>query len=183
MASTRRTTGSRRRLDPTPSELLGPGRDNGPVLVTNHVLSGAFIGRAASGVVSAFGCGVLSHLLLDAIPHWGDERAISDVLHIAVPDGLLGLTAMGVVTARTEPGLRLRVLSGMAGAAFLDLDKPSRLFFGFSPFPRMVDALHLAVQHESPRRMPQEVLVGAGASLLLVALARRRTARGGRALF
>ena len=52
----------------------------------------------------------------------------------------------------------------MAGAAFLDLDKPSTVFFGASPFPRAVDALHEAVQRESPRRMPQEILVGLTAS-------------------
>jgi uncharacterized membrane protein YeaQ/YmgE (transglycosylase-associated protein family) len=143
------------------------------VLVTNHVLSGAFIGRAAPSVVSAFGCGVLSHLVLDAVPHWGDERSIREILHIAVPDGLIGLTAMAVLTSRTEPGLRLRVLSGMAGAAFLDLDKPSRLFFGSSPFPRLVDEVHVAVQHESPRRMPQELLVGIAGSLVLAVLTRR----------
>jgi hypothetical protein len=144
------------------------------VLVTNHVLSGAFIGRAAPGVVSAFGWGVLSHLALDAVPHWGDERSIREILHIAVPDGLLGLTAMAVVTSSTEPGMRLRVLSGMAGAAFLDLDKPSRLFFGASPFPRVVDEVHAEIQHESPSRMPQELLVGVAASLVLAVLARRR---------
>ena len=149
------------------------------MLVTNHVLSGAFIGRAAPGVASAFGRGVLSHLALDAIPHWGDERSIRDVMHIAVPDGLLGLTAMAAVTSRTEPGLRLRVFAGMAGAAFLDLDKPSRVFFGFSPFPRPVDRLHMAVQHESPGRMPQEVLVGLVASVLLAVLARRRAPLSG----
>lgn len=144
------------------------------MLVTNHVLSGAFIGRAAPGVVSAFGWGVLSHLVLDTVPHWGDDRAIRQILHIAVPDGLLGLTVMAAVTTRTEPELRLRVFAGMAGAAFPDLDKPSRLFFGASPFPRVVDDVHSRIQHESPRRMPQEILVGLTASLLLVALARRR---------
>jgi hypothetical protein len=144
------------------------------VLVTNHVLSGAFIGRAAPGPLSAFGWGVLSHLVLDTVPHWGDDRSIREILHIAVPDGLLGLTAMAAVTSRTEPGLRLRVLSGMAGAAFLDLDKPSRLFFGSSPFPRLVDHVHMSIQHESPRRMPQEILVGLGASIVLAALSRRR---------
>ncbi|QIK65768.1 hypothetical protein G7072_04920 [Nocardioides sp. HDW12B] len=144
------------------------------MLVTNHVLSGAFVGRAASGPVSAFVAGVASHFALDAVPHWGDGRPIREVMHIAVPDGLLGLTAMAGVTAATEPSARLRVLAGMAGAAFPDLDKPADRFLGFSPFPRRWDAFHQAVQHESAGRMPQEVLVGLAQVALLAALARRR---------
>lgn len=143
------------------------------MLVTNHVLSGAFIGRVAPNLVSALAVGVASHLLLDAIPHWGDERSIREVLHIAVPDGLLGLTAMALVTVSTEPKHRLRVLAGMAGAAVLDLDKPSNLFFGCSPFPARVDQFHGSIQNEFPGRLPQEFLVGAGQALVLVALARR----------
>jgi hypothetical protein len=149
------------------------------VLVTNHVLSGAFVGRAAPGPVSAFAAGVASHFALDAVPHWGDGRPIREVMHIAVPDGLLGLTAMAGVTAATEPSARLRVLAGMAGAAFPDLDKPADRFLGFSPFPRRWDAFHQAVQHESAGRMPQEILVGLGqvAVLAAVAVAVRRRAR------
>ena len=54
---------------------------------------------------------------------------------VAVADGLTGLAAMASVALATEPDRRLSVLAGMAGAAFLDLDKPSSVFFGFSPFP------------------------------------------------
>lgn len=147
------------------------------MLVTNHVLSGAFIGRVAPNVISAFAVGVASHLVLDAIPHWGDGRSIREVLHIAVPDGLLGLTAMALVTVSTEPEHRLRVLTGMAGAALLDLDKPSTLFFGFSPFPARVDQFHGSIQNEIPGRLPQEFLVGAGQALVLAAFARHRRHR------
>jgi len=144
------------------------------MLVTNHVLSGALIGHAAPSVPVAFATGVVSHLLLDAVPHWGVHRPIREVMSVAVPDGLIGASTMAVVTATTDPVRRLRVLAGMAGAALLDLDKPCLVFFGFSPFPRAVDALHARVQRESPRRMPQEVLVGLAGALLVAALTRRR---------
>lgn len=147
------------------------------MLVTNHVLSGAFIGRAAPGPVSAFAVGVASHFALDAVPHWGNGKTIHEVMHVAVPDGLLGLTAMAVVTATTPPGDRLRVLAGMAGAAFPDLDKPADRFLGSSPFPRQWDALHQAVQRESAGRMPQEILVGLAQASVLAALARRAARR------
>jgi hypothetical protein len=148
-------------------------RDNGRVLVTNHVLSGALVGHAAGGPVSAFVAGVASHAALDATPHWGVPRPIRELLHVAVPDGLVGASAMAVVTAATPRRHRLRVLAGMAGAALPDLDKPSLLFFGFSPFPDAVDALHGRIQREAPHRLPQEVLVATGTALVLAAVTRR----------
>ena len=146
------------------------------MLVTNHVLSGAVVGRAVRSVPVAFGVGVLSHLVLDAVPHWGG-MPLEEVMGVAVADGLTGLAAMATVTLATEPDRRLSVLAGMAGAAFLDLDKPSSVFFGFSPFPAGVDALHARIQRESPRRMPQELLVGLTGALLVAALTRRARGR------
>jgi hypothetical protein len=150
------------------------------MLVTNHVLSGALIGYAAPDPVSSFVVGVVSHLALDAVPHWGVRRPIQEMMHVAVPDGLTGLATMAVITVSAAPCDRLRVLAGMAGAAFLDLDKPSRVFFGASFFPRAVDALHEAVQRESPHRMPQEIVVGlTGAAAVAVVVGCRRRATGG----
>ncbi len=147
------------------------------MLVTNHVLSGAVIGHAVGSATVAFAAGVASHLALDAVPHWGG-MPIEDVMGVAVADGLSGLAAMAGATLAYPPDRRLRVLAGMAGAALLDLDKPGQVFFGRSPFPAAVDAFHARIQRESPRRMPQEVLVGAAGVLLVAALARR--ARGDR---
>jgi hypothetical protein len=153
----------------------------GDMLVTNHVLSGALIGHAATSVPVAFAAGVVSHLLLDAVPHWGVRRPIQEVMAVAVPDGLIGATTMAVVTGTTDPRRRARVLAGMAGAAFLDLDKPCAVFFGFSPFPRVVDALHARVQRESAHRMPQEILVGVSGMLAVAAVTLRgREWHGGR---
>jgi len=146
------------------------------VLVTNHVLLGALIGHASPNAPAAFAAGVLSHPVLDAVPHWGETRPLSELLHVAVPDGLIGAGAMAVATVLTAPRHRARVLAGMAGAALLDLDKPSNLFFGFSPFPAPVDRFHQRIQRESPHRMPQEILVGAVAALVVAAVTRRRTA-------
>jgi hypothetical protein len=149
------------------------------MLVTNHVLSGALLGHAAPSAPVAFTTGLVSHLALDALPHWGDTRPIRDLLHIAVPDGLLGLAVMAGATVTSPRPRRLRVLAGMAGAALLDLDKPSQLFFGFSPFPRSVDAVHGSIQRESPGRMPQELVVGVVGVALVAAVTRRASRTAG----
>jgi hypothetical protein len=146
------------------------------VLITNHVLSGALVGRVARGPASAFGLGFVSHFVLDAIPHWGNGKDIGDNLGVAVVDGLVGLAAMAGVYATTARADRVRVLAGMTGACLPDLDKPSQVFFGRSPFPGRFDLFHGAIQTESPGRMTQEVLV-ALAGAVTVALHTRRGRR------
>jgi hypothetical protein len=122
------------------------------MLVTNHVLSGAAIGAAVRRPVPAFALGVASHYALDASPHWGKFGGGRKYLKVAVPDGLIGLAVMGAMTALAPRGSRMAVLAGMTGAALPDLDKPSRLFFGRSPFPPAVDRFHSRIQHEASRR-------------------------------
>ena len=146
------------------------------MLVTNHVLSGALIGYAVGSVPKAFAIGVVSHLVLDAVPHWGG-RPIEDVMPVAVADGLTGLTVMALATCTAPPRDRLRVLAGMAGAALLDLDKPSLVFFGFSPFPTAIDRVHARVQNEARHRMPQEIATGVVAALGVAALTARARRR------
>ena len=60
------------------------------------------------------------------------------------------------MTALAPRGRAPAVLAGMAGAALPDLDKPSRLFFGRSPFPPAVDRFHAKIQHEAPHRAHYE---------------------------
>jgi len=130
------------------------------MLVTNHVLSGAVIGAASRRrPASAFVLGVLSHFVLDAVPHWGDRRL--SFMQVAVTDGLVGLAVMGAVTATAPRDARVAVLAGMAGAALPDLDKPSNVFFGRSPWPRPVNRFHMGIQHEEPRYFKRELAAAA----------------------
>jgi hypothetical protein len=145
------------------------------VLVTNHVLSGALLAAAgplAGRPALALAAGVASHFALDRTPHWGDPDQRT-FLRVAVVDGLSGLAAMAAMAVLAPAGRRPAVVAGMVGAALPDLDKPSVLFFGRSPFPAGVDAWHKAIQRESPRRMPQEVVVGAVLAACAVRLLRR----------
>jgi hypothetical protein len=147
------------------------------MLVTNHVLSGAVIGAAVRRPVPAFALGVASHFVLDATPHWGKFGGGRRYLNVAVPDGLIGLAVMAAMTALAPPPSRLAVLAGMAGAALPDLDKPSKLFFGRSPFPPAVDHFHSTIQHEAPRRAHYEATAAVFFGSLAVALLRGRGRR------
>jgi hypothetical protein len=133
------------------------------MLVTNHVLSGAVIGAAARRrPATAFALGVLSHFALDAAPHWGGWHPRFTFMQVAVPDGLTGLAVMGAMTALAPRDSRLAVFAGMAGAALPDLDKPSTVFFGGSPWPRVVDRFHMGIQrHEAAHHLKYEVAAAA----------------------
>jgi hypothetical protein len=147
------------------------------VLLTNHVLSGALIGVLSRRPVPAFAAGVASHFALDAMPHWGQWRSRRRFLHVAVPDGLISLAAMGAFAAVSPPDRRLAVLAGMTGAALPDMDKPTKLWFGWSPWPGPVNRFHTRIQHEAPRRAHVELLAaGAFGCAALVALRRPRVA-------
>ena len=148
------------------------------MLVTNHVLSGAVIGAITRRPGSAFVLGVASHFVLDAMPHWGKWASRSRFMRVAVPDGLTGLATIAAMTAIAPPSARAAVLAGMAGAALPDLDKPSHIYFGRSPFPPAVDRFHNAIQNEAPGRAHYE----AGAAVLfgLTALALLRGRPRGR---
>jgi hypothetical protein len=141
------------------------------VLVTSHVLAGAVLGELVRRPVPAFAAGFLSHVAMDLVPHWGCEP--EDFLPYAVKDGLVGLTAVAAVTAGARPARRPAVMAGVVGAVLPDLDKPSELFFGRSPFPARFDDFHDRIQTESPHRMPYELVAGAALALVAGVLLRR----------
>lgn len=151
------------------------------MLITNHVVQGAAIGRHARRPHEAFALGLASHFLADSLPHHGKLGAglrSRRFLALAVPDGLTGLAALITIAARTPPPRRPTVVAGMLGACLPDLDKPFELVFGRSPWPGPVNAFHRGIQREAPTRLPQEILLAAAGFLLaLRATSRARSAR------
>lgn len=145
----------------------------GGMLVTNHVLSGAALGAVVRKPWIAFPLGFASHLVLDAMPHWGRFEDPDRFMRVAVADGLSGLAAMGAAAVAARPGQRAGVVAGMMGAALPDLNKPALVFFGRSPFPAGFDDFHGRIQDEAPTRFrTHEVpaaaaFVGAFAALCL----------------
>ena len=152
------------------------------MFVTNHVLSGVLIGRLLERrPVAAFLAGVASHLVLDAVPHWGcdfDRPGGAEFLAVATRDGLLGLTAMTAGALAVDNRSRTATIAAMTGAVLLDLDKPLVHFFGRNPFPAAVRRFHGRVQNESPQGLPNEIRFGfafAAADVITTALAHRRS--------
>ena len=155
------------------------------MLVTNHVLAGALIGAVVKRPVPALVLGVVSHVAMDSIPHWGlvhddsqgDPMRNPKFLRVAYRDGFAGLAAMGVAFGLAR-GRRLPVLAGMVGGALLDLDKPGKHFVGVSPFPARVDRFHAQIQvgREHDHKMGQELAVAAGLAALVAAFCWRPSA-------
>jgi len=150
------------------------------MLVTNHVAAGAAIGAVLHRRPAlAFAAGVVSHVAMDCLPHWGLPREAASheqFLVVAKRDGLAGLAAIAALAGPAR-GLRAGVLAGIAGATVLDVDKPARHFFDRNPVPAPIQDFHERIQREAPHRMRNEIVVAAGllgVSALLVA--RRRSA-------
>ena len=143
------------------------------MLLTNHVLSGALIGAVVRRPAAAFAVGVASHFALDAVPHWGDWGSTRRFLQVAVPDGLISLAVMGACAALSPAERRAAVVAGMTGAALPDIDKPAKLWFGWSPWPRAVDRFHQRIQPEAAGRAHIELLAAAGFGAAALSLLRR----------
>ncbi len=149
------------------------------MLITNHVLAGALVGLATPRPTTAFALGIASHVAMDIAPHWGNEdRGV--FLRVAVVDGLVGLATLAYVARLAPSSRRTAVVAGMLGACMPDTDKPSQLFFGFSPFPAAVDRFHNAIQHESTGRLPHEAAVAVLQLLAVGAVVRRAVRWPGR---
>lgn len=170
------------------------------MFVTVHVLSGVAIGRLAGrsravtppvppvppappvplvprrgaimGALAAAGTGLASHLVLDALPHWG-RRHPGQFLPAAVADGLTALLLGGWLARRCPGEHRTTVLAGMLGAVLPDLNKPAVLLTGSDPSPAWFGRIHERVQREAPEWLWHEALA-AGLGLALAAQLTRR---------
>jgi hypothetical protein len=144
------------------------------MFITNHALAGAAIGLVVPGPGPAFVAGVASHLAMDMVLHWGGDIEWDDFVRVARVDGTVGLGVAGLALATAVPALaRPAVAAGIAGACLIDMDKPSRHFFGRSPFPAAFDRFHGRIQRERPIGLVVEAATAAALAAGLVALGRR----------
>lgn len=139
------------------------------MLATTHVLTGALIGRVVRRPSRAAALGVVSHVALDALPHWGlppgTPRRRAKFLTVAVIDGLTLSGVFAVMLRRRRP---VGEIAGALGGLTLDMDKPTELLGVRQLWPDRVHAVHLGVQrHERPSRWRIDVGVAALAALAL----------------
>jgi hypothetical protein len=145
------------------------------VFITNHALAGATLGLLTRRPAVAFATGMASHVAMDMVLHWGDERLDWDgFVEVAKVDGTLGLAVCAALLAVAPVPTRPAVAAGIAGACLIDLDKPARHFLGRSPFPPVVDRLHARIQRQRPTGLLVEAAAAAGLVALLGPLHRRR---------
>jgi hypothetical protein len=147
------------------------------VFVTNHVLAGALIGRRfAHRPVTAFLVGFGSHLLMDAVPHWGCDMGQPGgpdrFLRAARRDGVLGLAVLAGCIRATDRKHLSATVAAIAGAVLLDIDKPSQHFFDRNPVPDWLQRFHGRIQRESDSLMVVEIAAGLALAVAEVAAPR-----------
>ncbi len=140
------------------------------MLITSHVFAGALVGSRL-GPAAGLAAGFATHLLMDALPHWGVHGDLP--LDIARRDGVIGLAGLAACAAAASPARRLGVLAGMAGACLPDTDKIGEHFVGRSPWPARFDSFHARIQREAPHRMPYEIAIAAALGACALRAVRR----------
>ena len=88
------------------------------MFITNHALAGATLGLLTRRPAVAFVTGVASHVAMDMVLHWGDERLDWDgFVEVAKVDGTVGLAVCAALLAVAPAPARPAVAAGIAGAA------------------------------------------------------------------
>jgi len=100
------------------------------MFLTVHATAGALIGQATGNIWLGFLAGLISHYLLDIIPH-GDETIIGNktapskqdirlIIKIATVDGLIMTALLATLYWQNLIPLTLPVLAGIAGSILPD---------------------------------------------------------------
>jgi len=128
------------------------------VFVSSHALTGAVIGKVTRRPGLAFVLGLASHLVMDAVPHWGgvDHDTFVSAARI---DGLTMLGVAALVAAKPDKE-KTAMLAGLAGAVLFDMDKPVRHFLNVELWPAPLKHFLGRIQTESPDKLVFELAFG-----------------------
>lgn len=150
------------------------------MLTVNHVPVGAVVGLIArKHPLYALALGVLSHLALDAIPHWGisEPGRYDEFTRVAERDGLAGLAASALLIHRAPPSARPAVAAGIIGAVAPDFDHVTTYFFNRTIWPPRFLKFHGDIQREGATPMRKELTraaISTGVALCVLGLAARK---------
>ena len=127
---------------------------------STHTIVGSLIGKKIPSAPVAILVGASSHLVLDSIPHWGNQPEI--FWPVAITDGLLGgavvlYLAKKALNSRKTSDINSFLAAVAAGAP--DWDKPFRELLGIEPWPEVFNNFHKIIQTESPTRFPMELSI------------------------
>lgn len=126
------------------------------------MLAGAALSLDARSVKRGFAIGVISHLLLDAVPHRDyNPRALGGLL-LAVD-----LTGGAFSVYKLSRG-RAVVLAGALGGLLPDLLRPAESLLRFEPFGALHRLAHTAARPAVPASLLMQTLTAAAATAVLI---------------
>ena len=146
------------------------------MFLTVHVTTGAWIGTVMPNVPAAFFVGVVSHFLLDRVPHYDPPIApgtakdgvlknpiFQRFLAIAAIDVALALVMTAGLVRQLPAGSTRAIVAGAVGGMFPDL------LFGLyrltnHPWLAAFNRLHAAI-HFDPKKIPVTFLTGMATQL------------------
>ena len=143
------------------------------MLITNHVVAGAVIGAVAPGPASAFVLGIASHVVMDALPHWGHPD-YGVFIKVAVVDGLVGLATLATWRAPPPRTGEQPSWPGCSGPACPTPTSRARCSSAARPSRRGWTRCTSGSRTRPQERMPYEALGGLVGALVVRAWLRRR---------
>lgn len=93
------------------------------MIITPHMLAGAALGHHSPGIVTAFGLGLISHFVLDNIPHWDylSEIKLNNTDHLVkIAIDLVIACSLTIILVFSLPN-KIIIFAAVAGALLPDI--------------------------------------------------------------
>lgn len=124
------------------------------MIATNHALAGLIIGEYIHNPALAFGAGVLSHIVLDEIPHFDFDRFLKKKWQFNFAIGV-DLVLFGILIIIFLPKMTLTpsIIAGVLGALSLDLIDNVPFWQNWmreTKFGKIIRSIHEGIHHTPP---------------------------------
>jgi hypothetical protein len=149
------------------------------VRAINHAMTGALIGLTIGNPVVAVPLAIASHFVLDAIPHYADDKRVPInskifAIELVVDAVLCGLLVLALFL-RTPDDWLVPSISALAAASpdFMSVARYLRgvRFGNISKDSKFaIRRFHTRIQNESPKAWPVEIIWAIGCMALIARL-------------